>query len=57
MLRAKPTRTGRWEIDSTVMRAHQHAADARRTAPPHLVTDSVLEVVCDAEASTGGAVE
>jgi hypothetical protein len=26
MLRAKPTRTGRWEIDSTVMRAHQHAA-------------------------------
>lgn len=40
-----------------VMRAHQHAADARRTAPPHLVTDSALEIVCDAEATTGGAVE
>jgi hypothetical protein len=24
---------------------------------PHLVTDSAVEVVCDAEATTGGSVE
>jgi hypothetical protein len=43
--------------DSTVVRAHQHAAGARRSAPPHLVTDSAVEVVCTAEATTGGACE
>jgi transposase len=40
--------------DSTVVRAHQHAAGARRSAPPYLVTDSAGEVVCAAEATTVG---
>jgi transposase len=48
-----------WTVgtDSTVVRAHQHAAGARRSAPPHLITDSAGELVCAAEATTGGAGE
>jgi hypothetical protein len=49
----------RWAVgtDSTVVRAHQHAAGARRTPPPHLVTEPAVEAGCPAEATTGGAVE
>ena len=48
-----------WAVgtDSTVVRAHQHAAGARRSPPPHLVTESAGEVACPAEATIGGAVE
>ena len=49
----------RWAVgtDSTVVRAHQHAAGARRTPPPHLVTEPAVEAFCPAEATTGGTVE
>ena len=48
-----------WAVgtDSTVVRAHQHAAGARRTPPAHLATEPAVEVVCPAEATTGGSVE
>jgi transposase len=48
-----------WAVaaDSTVVRAHQHAAGARHTPPPHLVTEPAVEAGCPAEATTGGSVE
>jgi transposase len=48
-----------WAVgtDSTVVRAHQHAAGARRSPPRHLATEPAVEVVCPAEATTGGGVE
>jgi hypothetical protein len=35
-----------WAVgtDSTVVRAHQHAAGARRSPPPHLATEPTVEV-------------
>jgi transposase len=48
-----------WAVgtDSTVVRAHQHAAGARRSTPAHLVTDSAVEAGCPAAATTGGSIE
>lgn len=40
-------------VDSTVVRAHQHAAGARHALPPHLAAEDVVST----EADTGGWVE
>jgi transposase len=40
-------------VDSTVVRAHQHAAGARHAPPPHLATEDALST----EADIGGWVE
>lgn len=40
-------------VDSTVVRAHQHAAGARHAPPPHLAAEDVVS----AKADTGGWVE
>lgn len=37
-------------VDSTVVRAHQHAAGARHAPPPHLVAEDVMST----ETDTGG---
>jgi hypothetical protein len=37
-------------VDSTVIRAHQHAAGARHAPPPHLAAEDVVPT----EADTGG---
>lgn len=49
----------RWAVgtDSTVVRAHQHAAGARHTPPAHLATESAVEAGRPAETTTGGSVE
>lgn len=40
-------------VDSTVVRAHQHAAGARHAPPPHLAAQDVSRT----EADTGGCIE
>ena len=40
-------------VDSTVVRAHQHAAGARHVPPPQLAAEDVVST----EAHTGGGVE
>jgi transposase len=40
-------------VDSTVVRAHQHAAGARHAPPPHLAAEGAVST----EADTGGGVE
>jgi transposase len=48
-----------WAVgtDSTVVRAHQHAAGAPHRPPPHRAIEPAVEVVSNGEADTGGTVE
>jgi transposase len=48
-----------WAVgtDSTVVRAHQHAAGAPHRPPPHRAIEPAVEAVSNDEADTGGTVE
>lgn len=50
---AGPEREWSRGVDSTVVRAHQHAAGARHAPPPHLTA----EVSLSTDSGTGGRIE